>query len=299
MARRFGGPYSPGPAAADEALARTSREAAAEERRVDAAGAKSNLLFLPAAVAAFAGLFAGPGALILSLGAAAVLSLSAWLLREGLRSEAAFAGRAMARPPAVPRKLLASICTGAGTFLAGLSGGTDVGGSLLYALAATGLHVAAFGIDPLRDKRVEGMDTFQQARVARVVQEAEGYLASIRDQVRSLGDRKLEMRVASFEAIARRMIRIIEQDPRDLTEARRYLSVYLMGAHDATLRFSEVYGRTRDAQARSNYEALLHDLEVHYAQGNSRLLEGGREAMDIEIKVLRDRLRREGVAADR
>ena len=266
---------------------------------MDAAGAKANLLFIPPALAAFFGLFGGPAVLVLSLGAAAVLALSAWLLREGLRAEAAYDARPVARRPALPRKMLAGALTGGGALLAALSGGTDLLGGILYGLAASGLHLAAFGIDPMADKRVEGIDTFQQDRVARVVEEAEAYLAAIRDQIATLGDRALQTRVAGFEALARRLIRTLEEDPRDLTSARKYLGVYLMGARDATVRFVDLYRRTRDAQARTDYEALLGDLETNYAQGTTRLLEGGREAMDLEITVLRDRLRREGVTTDR
>lgn len=298
MARRFGGRYSPGAAPSDDAPTRAREEALAETRRVDAAGAKANLLFVPPAIAALFGLFGGPAALVLSLGAAAVLALSAWLLREGLRAEAAYDARAVARRPALPRKLLAAILTGGGALLAALSGGADLLGGILYGVAASGLHLAAFGLDPMQDKRAEGIDTFQQDRVARIVDEAEGYLASIREQVAALGDRALELRVAGFEALARRMIRTVEEDPRDLTAARKYLGVYLMGARDATLRFADLYRRTRDPQARADYEALLGDLEANYAQSTTRLLEGGREAMDLEIKVLRDRLQREGVTTD-
>jgi hypothetical protein len=294
MAQRFGGRFSPGGARPDAA-----QEALAEMRRVDAAGAKANLLFVPAVIAAFAGLFGSPAALVLSLGSAAVLALSAWLLREGLRAEAAFEARAIARRPGLPRKTFAAVLTGGGALLAGLSGGTEFLGSLLYGIAASGLHLAAFGLDPLSDKRVEGIDSFQQDRVARVVEEAEGYLAAIREQIASLGDRALEMRVTGFEALARRMIRTVEEDPRDLSAARRYLGVYLMGARDATLRFADLYRRSRDPAARADYEALLGDLEANYAEGTTRLLDGGREAMDLEIKVLRDRLHREGVTIDR
>lgn len=298
MAERYGGKYSPG-ATPQGPSADAVREAAIDSRRVDAAGARSNLMFVPPALAALTGIFGGPEVLVLSLGAAAVLTLGAWLLREGLRAEAAFDARAIARRPAIPRKVMAAALAGGGALLAALSGGTDLLGGALYGVAAAGLHLAAFGIDPLRDKRAEGIDSFQQDRVARVVEEAEAYLAAIRDSVATLGDRALSSRVAGFEALARRMIRTVEEDPRDLTSARKYLGVYLMGARDATQRFAEVWRRTRDAQARADYEALLGDLETTYAQSTTRLLEGGREAMDLEIKVLRDRLTREGLEIDR
>jgi hypothetical protein len=299
MARRVSGPYSPGapPEAGD--AARAAREAAIQSRRVDAAGAKANLLFVPALLAAVAGLAGGPGALVLSLGAAAALALGAWLLRDGLRAEAEWAARPVARRPALPRKTLAAILAGGGALLASLSGGFEMGGALLYGLAAGGLHLAAFGLDPFSDKRMEGVDIVQQDRVARLVEEAEAYLAAIRDRIAGLGDRALETRVAGFEALARRLIRTVEEDPRDLTAARKFLGVYLMGARDATLRFADLYRRSRDPAARADYEALLGDLEANYAEGTTRLLEGGRGAMDLEIKVLRDRLHREGVTIDR
>ncbi len=296
MAERFGGRYSPGaklPEGSPQAEA--AREALAEARRVDAAGARANLMFVPAAVAAFAGLLRDPASLLLTLGAAALLALGAWLLREGLRAEAAFDARPAARRPALPRKMLAAALAAGGTALASLGHGVEPLGAALYGVAAAGLHLVAFGIDPLRDKRVEGIDSFQQDRVARVVDEAEGYLATIRDQVAGLGDRALSTRVAGFEALARRVIRSVEEDPRDLSGARRYLGVYLMGARDATVRFADLYRRTRDARARADYEALLGDLEANFGGATRKLLEGGREALDLEITVLRDRLRREGV----
>jgi len=297
MAERFGGKHSPG-AAPKGPQADAVRRAAAEERRVDAAGARANLLFVPAVLVAVLSLNAGPAGLVAGLASGGVLALAAWLLREGLRAEAAFNARAVARRPALPRKMLASGLTGLGVALAAWGGAGAALGPLLYGVAALALHVAAFGVDPLRDKGMEGIDTFQQSRVARVVVEAETYLAAMKAQIAQLGDRTLDARVAAFQALARRMIRTVEEDPRDLTEARKFLTVYLMGARDASVKFADHWKRTRDPAARADYEALLSDLETNFAARTDRMLEGGREDLDIEIKVLRDRLAREGVTAD-
>lgn len=294
MAERFGGKYSPGDGSkgpTPDAI----RDAVAEDRQVDAAGARANLLFLPPILIAVLSLNAGPVALAVGLIAAGVLTLAAWLLRDGLRAEAAFNARTMARRPVMPRKMIASALTGIGVALCAWTGDNGVAGSVIYGVVAAALHVAAFGIDPLKDKRVEGIDTFQQDRVARVVVEAEGYLSAMKDHIVSLGDRTLELRVTSFQALARKMIRTVEEDPRDLTEARKFLIVYLMGARDATVKFVDVYKRTKDQKARADYEALLTDLETNFAARTVKMLEGGKADMDIEIKVLRDRLQREGV----
>lgn len=291
MVREFGGKYSPTGKLTEEAV---------DNRKVDAAGARSNLLFIPPVVLALFSL-GSPAAMALGLAGAGALIGAAFLLREGLRAEAAYNARKVARRPAFPRKMFATVLTGAGVTLAALSGATGLLGAVTYGVIASVLHVTAFGIDPLRDKRMEGVDTFQQDRVAKVVDEAESYLNEIRDIVEGLKDRALTGRVESFLSSARRMIRTVEEDPRDLTGARRYLGVYLMGARDATDKFAKLYGRTRTPELKTDYEALLTDLEGSFAQRTEKLLLDDRSDMDIEINVLRDRLERDGlkVASER
>jgi 5-bromo-4-chloroindolyl phosphate hydrolysis protein len=92
---------------------------------------------------------------------------------------------------------------------------------------------------------------------------------------------------------ARNLFRTVEADPRDLTAARRYLSVYLMGARDATVKFADLYARNRDPKAREDYLNLLDDLETTFADRSRRLLSDNRTDLDVEIDVLRERLKRE------
>ena len=287
MAKKYGGKYSPDVADGDNTF---------DTRQVDAAGARANVLFAPAIVLVATSFSDGPTALVLALIGAGMLALAAWLLRDGLRAEAAYNLRTVARRPALPRKMLASALTGIGVTLAAYLNDSGVFGSLLYGAAGLGLHVAAFGIDPLRDKRMEGVDTFQQDRVARVVEQAEAHLEVMQGHIRMLGDRTLEGRVDGFQAIARKMINTVEKDPRDLTGARKFLGVYLMGARDATVKFVDLYKRKKDADARDSYDALLTDLEQNFAARTDKMMLDDRTDMDIEIKVLRDRLQREGVS---
>ena len=145
---------------------------------------------------------------------------------------------------------------------------------------------------------MEGVDTFQQDRVARVVDEAEAHIKVITDQIDTLNERPLTVRVSGFTSAARRMIRTVEEDPRDLTGARKFLGVYLMGAKDATVKFVDLYKRNRTEDVRADYEALLSDLEQNFAARTEKMLLDDRSDMDIEIKVLRDRLQREGVSSE-
>ena len=142
---------------------------------------------------------------------------------------------------------------------------------------------------------MDGIDTFQQDRVARVVDEAEKHLGTMRTTIQRANDREATARLDAFVATARDLIRTVEEDPRDLTAARKYLGVYLQGARDATAKFADIYARTRDAQAKSDYLALLNDLDHNFAARNRKSLLEDRGDLTIEIDVLRERLSREGV----
>ncbi len=295
MARRFGGEFSPDSKAPGKGASGKGPYAGA--RRARAAG-RVNFLFLaplPLAIMAF---FRPPTQLALSLGAFGLLILAAWLTREGLRAEEAYNARKIARRPAIPRKIFASLLTGAGLFAAGMLQGSLLT-SALFGVLGAGLHFLAFGPDPLKNKGYEGIDEFQTDRVARAVENAEQHLVAMQEAIATLRDRKLEARVASFAEIVRDMFRTIEDDPRDLTAGRKYLSVYLKGARDATVKFTEIYARNGDAGARADYEALLDDLEGSFAARTRAFLNDNRTDLDVEMEVLRERLAREGVALDR
>jgi hypothetical protein len=68
-----------------------------------------------------------------------------------------------------------------------------------------------------------------------------------------------------------------------------------MGARDAAAKFADLYKRQRNEDARADFEALLSDLEQNFAARTDKMLLDDRSDMDIEIKVLRDRLQREGL----
>jgi len=223
---------------------------------------------------------------------------AAYLTREGVLAHEAFDARRVAKKPAFPRKIFAAVMLGAALFLAGMANAPSLLNPVFFAVAGVVLHLLAFGPDPLADKGVEGIDQFQQDRVAAAVDTGEAHLAAMRDAIKRANDFELERRVESFMGTARDMFRTVEEDPRDLAAARKYLIVYLKGASDATAKFADLYGRNRDPQVRADYESLLDDLQENFAARTETLLLDDRTDMDIEIKVLRDRLRREGLTLD-
>lgn len=295
MAQRFGGKFSPDskPETNTASPLRPMLNA-----RVDPVGVRSNLMFVPPAVLTLMSLNDGALGLALGLIGASLWTGSAFLLREGLKAHAAYDARKVARRPALPRKILAALLAGGGAALAAWKAEPGLLIAAIYGVATTGLFLTAFGPDPLQDKGAEGVDDFQQSRVARAVDEAEASLAAMTDAALRARDRQVEARVEQFQSVARELFRTVEEDPRDLTAARKYLTVYLQGARDATVKFADIFARSGDMQARDDYLALLDDLEQNFAARTRKMLIEDRTDLTVEIDVLRDRLQREGVQLD-
>ncbi|MEM8869182.1 MAG: 5-bromo-4-chloroindolyl phosphate hydrolysis family protein [Pseudomonadota bacterium] len=288
MAQQFGGKYSP------NASTEENRFRGRRAQRVNIAARAMFVAPIPLAIAGVGEVLSGDAiGMLLELGGAACLFLSALLLNEGLKAEAAYDDRTLARPPAIPRKLFAVAATGAGVLLGSLSGGMIT--AAIFAAVAAAAQVVAFGFDPTRRKGGDGASDFDTDRVARAIDEAEQTVAEILAAARRIGDRHIEGRVERMTGAVREVFRTVEADPRDLSRARKFLGVYLTGARDATTKFAELYMNRQDQQARADYVALLDDLEQSFRKHREDLLKDDKTALDVEIEVLRERLEREGV----
>lgn len=298
MAQKFGGKFSP----EDSAATAPENTNKFRGRRVQKSNIRAKLLFLAPLPLLFSGIgemrAQNPGGMLAEFGALVLLLTAAWLLRDGLAAEEAYDARKVARPPAIPRKIFASALTGLGVFIAATFGmGVGVLAGLVYAVIATGAHSFSFGIDPLRKKGMEGMSAFETERVAKAVDKAEVLLTETLAASRRIGNRRIEARVESLAASIRKMFRAVEDDPRDLTSARKFLGVYLRGARDATLKFADLFSKTQDTEALKKYESLLSDLEASFNAQRQTMMLDNRSDLDVEIEVLRDRLKQEGLKA--
>ncbi len=288
MAQRFGGKYSPKGGQETEVST-----AAPKTTRQSKTAQHAKFLFFPPFAFLLPAFTGNPREMVLSLVAGGLLIFAAWLNAEGIKAQEAYDARRVARRPAIPRKLFAAAVTGIALVLGGTISQPGFAYPVLFGVLGVVLHVFTFGADPLKDKGLEGVDQFQTDRVARAVDEAEAFLLGMKDAILRAGDQALEVRVDTFAATARKLFRTVEGDPGDLTAARKYMSVYLMGARDATVKFADHYSQIRDPVVRANYEALLGDLETTFAERTQSLLSGSHTDLDVEIGVLRERLKLE------
>ena len=302
MAQKFGGQHSPEGSPKNATPTPAFPASKFRGRRVVNSSFCSKFLF----IAPLPLLFSGIGemrrgdatGMLTEFGALAILLLAAWLLRDGLIAEAAYQDRKVARPLAIPRKMFATALTGIGVFMAGaFATGDGIAAAIVFAILAIAAHVFSFGIDPLHKKGMEGMSEFETERVAKAVDKAKGLLGETIAASRRIRDRKMEARVESLATSVREMFRAVEDDPRDLSGVRKFLGVYLMGARDATIKFADLYSKSRNTDAKTKYKSLLTDLEASFNNQRETMMLDNRTDLDVEIEVLRDGLKQEVLKA--
>lgn len=229
------------------------------------------------------------------IGAWALLIFAARLTGQGLTAEAAYDAREIAKPPAFPRKLVAAALFGLIVFgLTWVEVDAGLLAAVFYGALAGGAHVLCFGPDPMKAKGLDGVSGAAFEQAAAKIEQAERLVAETVEAAGRLRDDALEARIDTLAYAARDILREIQRDPRDLRRARRFLAVHLVGLREATVKFAEARAKGAAADLRAKYTLLLDDLEASFAKQRETLLMDDKVDLEVEIEVLRDRLRQEG-----
>lgn len=302
-AKRFGGRYSPDRRAAQSGASGESRlndPHPFRGRRAKSVSLRALAMFLlptPLLFAAFADISSGNAiGMGADLAAYASLILGAWLLRDGLEAERAYEARSSAKPPAFPRKTVAAGLAGLGVGIATYLGwGLGLIETVVFGAVAVGAHLAAFGLDPMKAKGLEGVSDAEATRVHEALAHAEALIAETHAAAETLRDRDLIHRIDRLCAAAREVLRAVEEDPRDLRRARKFISVYLKGARDAAVKYADAQEKGDDPAITQQFTLLMTDMEKSFTAQRERLLLDDRADLEVEIEVLRDRLKQDGV----
>jgi hypothetical protein len=272
------------------------REDAWERLRRFRHGQRGWLLFmlsLPLLATAVIGLGSGNLAVLGGAG-------GAWAMIVGgtIYARRGFAAEAEGRPP--PRGFRARLAAlvGAGTGLAAwLAAGHNPFVAALFGLGAAAGVRLLYGADvkppppPEPAKPLEGD--------AAVIAEARGRIAALDAAAAAVPQREFAEGIARIAALARRIVAEAEQDPEDLRRARRFLAVYLKGAETVAKRYVETHRDLEAPALEENFRTLLADLERGFGQQLATLKESDVRALDVDIAVLQQRLREEGMTEER
>lgn len=280
-------------------IAAATASEAAHQVRTSIRGLLLYFLPFPLLIGAIATLVAGNvGSTLLLGGSFAAYMLAATIARRGFKLEADYQRRKIARAPKTPFKTVAALFTSVTTgVLAWLGADYGVIASILIA-AATFLGFAlSYGLDPRRDKSGNISLGVTVDEIIDALDAAEIRIKSIEDARRSIRNPDYSQRLERITSQAREIIQTIEEDPTRLSRARKFLKVYL----DGTEKVAQGYAKSQNNKQGTtttldtDFNRVLDSIEQTFQEQQTKLLENNNFDLDVQIAVLEQQLKREGV----
>jgi hypothetical protein len=161
-----------------------------------------------------------------------------------------------------------------------------------FALVALLGCYLTYGFDLRGSKRIRGglrghaLDTLVQADCS---------IAAIERASRDILQPDLATRLRRITELARAILHRLEEDPRDLRRARRFLNVYLDGVQSVVEDYAKTHDRIAAPEVHERFRRAMITVEEVFRAQEQTLLETDVEQLDVKIEVLTQQLRREGI----
>ena len=232
---------------------------------------------------------AGVAAIALLLAASAVM-------RRGLEVEAAYEARTVAKAP-WPLKMLASLAVAGAAFvfafwatdggLFGLGAPPSLLEGLVFGSLAFVAARLAYGADPRRDKGISpdlvARSGMRAESVIAAIAEAEAKLDDIETAGNALQGVELKARLRRIVDQGRLIVRLLEQDPRDLSRARRFLVTYLDGTRDVVRKYAAQQRDVADTPLGESFRRVLTTIEQVFLEQEEVLKR--HDALDLDVQI--------------
>jgi 5-bromo-4-chloroindolyl phosphate hydrolysis protein len=277
---------------------------AAARRRLGSAGAASLLYVLPAPllVKAFYELIVQGrfGGFALSLALFALFIFGAEVSRRGIARTWDFRSSKVALAGGPPLKAVGAAIIAGATFLtAWLAAAQSIPASVAIAAGALLGLVLTYGVDARGAKGVAADAGVSAEEVHAALAEARARIAAIEEAGKRLAGAtayELRQKIRDVVAAASKVLHLIEEDPRDLRRARKFLHVYLDGAKTVTENYASTSVKQPSPEMEAKFRAVLDDLKKTCEEQHQRLLENDTLDLDAQIEVLKIRLTKEGLS---
>jgi 5-bromo-4-chloroindolyl phosphate hydrolysis protein len=262
------------------------------------AGALMYLLPAPVFLKAIVALWAGNLDMLVNAGvASALFLLAATLARRGLKREIEYRERPRASAPPPPLKAAAGALLAAATgFAAFAVAGHALPVAVVFgAIAALG-YFLFYGTDSRGRELAPSLSRGSADEVGAILRDAYQRLDSIEQASARIGTKEFRQRLGTIVGATENILKAIEEDPRDLRQARRFLNVYLDGVQRVTEQYARTHPRTQSLALEQNFRTLLVEMENICDQQYTKLMQNDALDLDVQIEVLNTRLKQEGVS---
>jgi 5-bromo-4-chloroindolyl phosphate hydrolysis protein len=230
-------------------------------------------------------------AFVLNLIAFGLFFITAKLNTLGLTKEYEYHTTTLTKAPAVPYKMVTAGMLGISTlFTASVAGGESLTmGFFLGAIATVG-YFLYYGFDPRVDK-LENIGDISAQFVIETLAEARGKLDSVEENMRLIKEPEVKSKLRIATNKAHEILNNIEDDPKDLRVARKFIIVYIDGVKKVTESYTNMNEDEITNETKEKFSMLLSDVEKKFDKEILRLKQNNQFDLDVHIDVLQKQIK--------
>lgn len=209
----------------------------------------------------------------------------------GLKQEQNYYVTTLTKAPKTPYKAIAGILLGVSTFFsASIAGYQTIWAGLFLGVVAIVGYFLYYGFDPRADK-LDNIGDISAEFVLETIATAKAKLRGIEEDMMSIKDTKLNSKLRPAINRAYEILQNIEQDPKDLRMARKFIIVYIDGIKNVTKSYIEMDEDDINKDTKQRLYSLLDDVEKKFDKELIRLKRNNQFDLDVHIDVLKEQIK--------
>jgi len=211
--------------------------------------------------------------------------------QKGFAQEALYHSSIFTKAPKIPYKMYAGFVLGIATFFtAFVAGGETLLKSAFLALIATIGYFLFYGFDPKKDK-LENLGDVSAEFVIETIQEAKDKLTAIETNLPKIHDTLLQTKTNTALNKAKHILQTIQEDPKDVRVARKFLIVYIDGIAKVTHSYVELEEADITPDTKERLHTLMDEVEEKLDKELTRLKQNNAFDLDVHIDVLKEQIK--------
>ena len=213
------------------------------------------------------------------------------VVKKGFDQEALYHANTFTKAPRLPYKMYAGYLLGGATFFTSfITGGQPFMKSAFLAIIATVGYYLLYGFDPKKDK-LENLGDVSAEFVLETINEAKAKLSSIEEDMLQIKDTVLHSKLQTALTKADHILKTIQEDPKDVRVARKFLTVYIDGIAKVTKSYTELDEADITVETTARLHTLMDDVETRLDKELSRLKDNNAFDLDVHIDVLKEQIK--------
>ena len=230
-------------------------------------------------------------AFLLNSMAFALFFMTAKISTKGFSQEAEYLNSTLTKAPKIPYKTIAGFLLGGSTFFtAWIAGGKSFMTALFLGTIATLGYYFFYGFDPKKDK-LENLGDISAEFVLETINEAKTKLVKIEGHMGEIKDKVLFEKLNIAVSKANDILETIQNDPKDIRVARKFLIVYIDGVVKVTDSYVSMDESDINVETKKKLYTLMEDLDSKFDKELDRLKNNNQFDLDVHIDVLQEQIK--------